>query len=678
MQAYCYISVVGTQAMGTLNPLLALLEEGLQIRSVCLLASEKVEALSLRCKDFIEKLGLDVEIEPIAMPHEQNNNALHACDAVALYAESAHERDERPIYNIAGGTNQMIAQCFMGIAPFKPILVQALKDTILYDDGTHLRQSRAPKVLKAQDIFSLQGVDVNLQDESSFLVDFCKRGKLSLPPSALQNVTLDGEPFDLVWTRANNRLAFLVSCLGQHLPSDGAERLAHLRRIAHWAATRERSGNMFDRELFAVVDAENSREHLKSNAEGKITIGDVQGWKGNPQILREELATAFVPIVMKPAQPIALKKRNPLSVEADTLILVMGKDPSATLLSIATHKPKHVIICHTQDKSTLEQATRLRELKESFGLESVRLLPCDYDGAIIPRCLAAPEEPAKVHVNVTAGTKGQGAYLMQWALEHGCCAWAVQQATKEAVCLAAGLGDGLGATLPSIPLHTADSMLLFAVQGKDIDNDDVALGENKTLNLALLSFLHASLGTERQDLVFSTSVKVDDTVLWPQSKSSWELILPDKTKHQFSKDGGEWLELLAAQAFCDAGAHCVHARVRENRSAQRAQKIRAKHGDDAPTFLKDMDVVGSYGGNFFLVSCKSSMDEHADMASAIAEARAMAKAIDRFTLPLLCHLGCKNYYYNEEHKVVVVGWRELCQPDILHDIMQLSWSQLGK
>lgn len=56
----------------------------------------------------------------------------------------------------------------------------------------------------------------------------------------------------------------------------------------------------------------------------------------------------------------------------------------------------------------------------------------------------------------------------------------------------------------------------------------------------------------------------------------------------------------------------------------------------APPFRTDIDVVGQFGGDTYVVSCKATRKRHPNAEA--AEVSAMASLFGRFAVPLVCFL----------------------------------------
>lgn len=663
----CFISIVGMQVFGTINPLLAVLAEDFQPSCVHLLATPEIleEGTGLsHIQEFCKKRGLSCETHSIAKISDFTSD--NAAPAVALSLAQIHaEQNERCIFNLNGGTNALIASTISHLLSQTPYIIQVTDTAAVLTDtenGTS-KGCRSFESLSAREILSLQGVPFStaIQDEQSFsLINFCKKGRIPLPPKSLQNIILGDIRFEVVWSGPNNKLYFLYNAFE---PQTG---LDELRNVEHWAQTRERAGHLYDRTLYAVCNTIKNFEHLNKENRDKIKPLDAAGWSEDPGKLRDVLQKCFTS--MQDIHPFQPKKRKAHSVPDDTLITMVGNDPQPTLVAIATHREKHILLGYTQRTQSI--ATKLQQLSTIMGSHEVELFPCDPTGSDIPASLAVPEHPETVAVHISPGTKGQGAFLVLWAKQQHCQAWTFN--TQKAI------SERLDAEAHPLSMMAADSVESLRAQGKEVhyadEGDPEAQKKHQHQCDALLNFLGQAMKTKFD---FSQAIRLGRrfpsfsarsmTLSTPKPK---EWILKDKTGTlcRFSEKGGEWLEYLAARAFERAGARQVYTRVRIEWSEKNKDFLSKKYPGEKDFFVRDMDVLGSYGSRNFLVSCKAKTDSVTIEESA-GEAALMAPLIGRYTLPLLCHLGCDKSYIFEDaerkQKVRVIGWRELCCPEKL-------------
>ena len=661
MPSYCYISIVGTQFMGTLNPLLSLKAEGMDISTVALLITPQLAEISGRLTDICSNRGFNVATYPIDFKAKKGNDSAEIVSKNIML--EAKIRDEHCIFNANGGTNLLITGSVLSLSPYSPLIVQSLRDGIVLTDleKEEQRYCKAPVDLTPQELLQVQGVPyekTDVQPGAWTAKKFCERNRIPLPPKALTDTSVSGINFDIIWNKGNNRLAFLYTSVTMNGRTRN-DLLLKERDLAHWASTRDGSLHLYDRFVYALAGSVATIDHLKKEGGKKIDVCDVTGWEKYPKIIQEHLQDMFKPTPVKAPRSITLKKRNPVEPQTGSLVVMLAeKSPSATCIAIRTHTPRKLVLCHTSDTDPAV-TKRWREYWLSQGIEEVRLVPCDYSGSIIPSALGTPQDPSSVIVNTTPGTKGHAVFLSLWAKKHGCQVWSLD--TYEGLSIRL---DGEG----SLNLKAPDPLDLLELRGISCKTHDDDLEQDKPANTALLSFLRAALGTPNAGKIFKkgTDVTIGPWHMGNKGKN-WVLENTGTGEHYlFIAKGGLFLETLAAQAFRDAGASHVHARLRFEASEDMKIFAEKKHQTE-DAFTVDIDVAGSFGSSIFLVSCKSN--PYTEITAPAHEALCVASDLDRFCLPMLCHLGCKKAFYDENSKVYVFGWRELCQPERIQEII---------
>ena len=649
---YCFVSIVGTQIMGTVNPLLSLLAEGMPLSSACLLYDDDVADIAERLKAFCSSRGLEALLYRYDLFPERKSGGVSAGDAMLKVVKESKIRNERCIVNVNGGTNRHLTECLLAASSLAPSLVQSTKERVLLSsnswDGSGL-WCKTTEVLPTGELLRLQGVSwasAPVAADDRTVERFCQNSRtLRLPRGALVNVSICGQDFDAVWNRGNNRLAFLAWWFHGIRDASNEERLDRIRALARWAADRKQSGHVYDRDVYVGVPDETSAEHLRIEGGGKIEALVLK----DTDAKIDALTRWFSPCAMQKSQPVEPKKRKPHELPEEALVMALGLQPASTLNCIASHRPRNLVLLGTFDKvkSISCMAQAIEGLKDKLGVERVIRINCDFEGSAIPAVLGTPSNPAGIAVNASPGTKGQGAFLALWAARHGCQVWTLEPQTQKVV--------RLDKHAQALDLLAIDPRILLEV--KEGDRCEFADDFYREVH----SFCDGLL-----DAVASAG-------------SFWDILKYVKKHAPNRLAPGEWLELAACRAFERAGAAHVHHRVRLRGSKDWEHGVRARHdfGDDKEVHLQDMDVVGSFGGAFFLVSCKANPQDETSMDMVAREARNMAASIARGTLPMLCHAGCREPYFDEKAKVSVFGLKELCNPTYLRERIKFQLKLLN-
>lgn len=655
-----FVSIVGTQIMGTLHPRRVFLRACPGGRSV-LLATDHTQGYALRLKAWAqENDGCEVDILSIPMSVGTEDGA---AAVVARLAEEAEAEGGRIFFNIDGGLNYLIADCVIALRKYRPVFIQSSEMRTLALDTETGSVERLPDVdrLSVQEILALQGVAWSRAETSSQLVQWCRQQEIALPEGSETNITIDGITFDLAWNPGSNRINFMKDM--RYLPADSTKRLAQERSLVNWAADRKRSGQIYDRRVYAVVSDEKTEHRLQSESGGKIEVCGGKREFGEHSPLRGKLKKIFSRAAVFKDSPETLKPQKQKAeapLEDGTLIVSVGSNIVPTLTALRSHKARHAVLCCTRELE--ERAKRIREEKEFFGLESVRIVQTTVEGNHLENLLPAPEEGARVSINITPGTKGQGAMLAWWGCRHECSVWSIDNRKGLCVPLFAPHGEQPVKVVP------CDMETRFRMEGVSLRGHGELSQEDRRLYSAMLTFMRAALDEGRDADVMKKSVSAGGMTLHAAGGKEW-ILAGNGEEFRFSRKGGEWLEKLAAAALEEAGFSTVWYRIRFSWPADVEEKIRKGNNlsQDEDVFSQDLDVAGCRDNRIVVISCKDGCLVSANEAA--AEVAATGERLGRFALRMLLYFGNKDAFIHEK-SVMVFGWRHLCQTQKLHELIE--------
>lgn len=677
-----FVSIVGTQALGTLEPLLLLKsrEGKLPVR---LLYTSKTRGVAERLQEYIREhdQGEAVLIEvPISLDHD--NSAPKVGRALA---EEAGEEGRRICFNTDGGLNFMIVATALALEPYKPLYIQATKERGVLTDsitGTHYA-IRLKDSLLPQEILHIQDVDyeANLKknpDESDYpLAKVLKDAGIALQMNCISNVRIDNQVFDYVWNTGNNRLT-LVKDWRFHVPSE-KERLHRDRDLAQWSKDRNRSSQMYDKTLYAVVGDKKSQQRLEEDSNGQIrTIFYRRPQKGRPTDTPEahdqlkEIFRSKPQKVTEGALKIPAGQDLPL-LKDDTLVTCLGTDLITTMLAICSHKPKHVLLCYSPENQLVEQyAERICQHAKELGVETVSLAKFRLEGLYAEQVLPQAEPGARIVINISPGTKGQGVMLARWAAANGFEVWSING--RQGVCSPIFVSE----SVQSVPLEICDPALLFQLLGRELDNAGTTereLASDFAWLDALLAFMRYcdEAGMDADEAFARGYLKAGKNEL-KKGPDRWHLKVDGRT-YRFKREGkGVWFEKLCARALLNAGASHVRLNLALKWNKDNWEDLSRKHGPDKVTPRMELDVLGAFRGKLVLISAKSydllkvkPGDERASLSEAVQDARNTSNSLDKFALSIVTHMGSTKQSGNE--RVALLTWGELCRPDELADLL---------
>ncbi|HJD98108.1 hypothetical protein [Mailhella massiliensis] len=658
--SHTFVSIVGTQIMGTLHPRQAFLRACPGGRSI-LLATKATEEHALRLKSWAARHdGCDVDILSIPMTAGTKESA---SAVVARLAEEAEASGGRIFFNVDGGMNYLIADCVVALGNHRPVFIQSSEmRSLAFDTETGLVERLADADrFSVREMLELQGVEWSRAASSSPLVDWCAQQGMALPEGCETGLAIDGVTFDVVWNPGSNRINFMKDM--RFLPKDSKERVNIERKLVQWAADRKRSTQLYDRRVYAVVSDEKTAHRLQTESCGKIEVLDRTGEFGEHSPLRGKLEKVFARrAVFKDAsetlKPQKQKAESPL--EDGTLIVSVGTNIVPTITALRSHKARHAVLCCTKDLEDV--AKRIKNAADFFGFESVRIVRVTVEGNYLETLLPAPAEGAHVSINITPGTKGQGAMLAWWGRSHGCSVWSIDNRN--------GLCVPLFAPHDEQPLKVVpcDMETRFLVEGALLRSCGELSEADREMCRVMLAFMRVSIDEDRDDDVMKRAVSAGGMRLEPGKGKEW-VLTAGGTAYRFSTEGGEWLEKLAAAALEEAGFTDVRYRVRFSWPEAIEKTIRRENSLSSETdvFSLDLDVTGSRNNDIVVISCKAN--PYASVEDAADEVAATGERLGRFALRMLLHVNEKLFSMHGDN-VMVFGWRLLCRREELLKLIE--------
>lgn len=681
---FVFVSVLGTQLLGTLQPLMAFVELEGPVKSFFLLTS-KLQPRAEALRDFVAAHGLGcAETIPCAASPQAPD---YAPALIGKIAADAAQLNQRVCLNVDGGLNYLIAAIVPILEPYKPLYIQTSRDrAVILDCASGVWSRRPlPKALPVSELLELQGVTATPAGEmhKDRCVDmpfrkYAREQGISLPDNSLADVEIGGVVFDLVWNPGNNRLHFFKDW--RFRIDDDKERLARERELAKWSKDRTRCGDIHDKSVTVLVWNAKSEQRLLENSGGKITVVNIAKGvnSGSDAEKLKNVLKVKLPRVRN-AEWEEPEQAEFAPMQDNTLVTAIGDNFITTFLAIASHKPDHVILCHDfTNPDIVRVAKRLAEYAPLLGLKSVRLANLPIEGVHAARHLPEAAEPgARISVNITPGSKGQTMALSRWAHENGYATWSIYNAKR--VCAALEPAPDR----PDIPLDLWDPALVLKLLGREIldEGTDQARQENPEALDALLAFMRklVSAGLDINDAFANGYLRAGEDSLKKKGENHLQLAFRGN-KHGFRMPRSGLFEQLCARALANAGATHIRANLKLPWDEEIEKALPPKYFDGGRPHSWEVDVLAVFRGDLINLSAKSypllpkakrdavikekggRMDS---LEEACAEACNTGAYLGTFALSLVSDLGASKSPL--EQKTTVVGWRELCQPEILAD-----------
>lgn len=705
---YTFISFVGQQNLGVQNPLEACLQaknsdntSKFDIDKIILMPTEKTIGNAADIKKYGEKHGYP----PIEIMFLEKKGI------EGKVIEELCSKYEQIIFNSDGGMNYQVTIAVSKLFHNNAYSVVSNTDTaklFSLKNNFEYEVLPLPKPYTVEDL--LVHIDSNFKKApQGMLSRFIKEEKIQLPKYSLTDVEVNGENYDVVWNEGTNRLGFL-SFKGDRYyhkknqskyENEKSKKLAHvylqeLRNLCRIAATKDDTKAQYDRNFYALCPHENAKDHVKLESRGKITVLKVYGDKLYSLQIKESLIQELNRIFSNNNSINPFNKSELTLVNSDTLIVALGTDATPTVKAIYSHfykhKIKNVILLISEGADVHDLAINAKKVFESSGVDqhklNVTILQSDISASNINSILKCAENTTNIHVNTTPGTKGQNASMTFWGMKNSCKIWTLNGPKLECINNDNGKVD-IGKVYPG-DIITTLKILYGDIKNyiKAIEQNDQELKDNSQFLNVLLKQIRCCCNTSREwnknngyisagGIQFNIKKKKDK---FGNIKKT--AVLKQKGQENLSMDwsnGGEWFELLTAQALINAGCQHVHARVRLPFSDKYISKQKKKYKDYEESFRVDMDVLATWKDSLLLISCKSfkfgevfpNSPAPKDVAD---EAKDMASSISRFVIPVVCYLDGDDAKTNEIESssgkpITLITKRDLCYPNKLAEVL---------
>lgn len=616
-----FISLVGTQILAVLNPLLSILREN-KPELIVLIPTVKTLDKANSIKAYLEE---KLKIENVV---EISSSELIADAQFPPAHEIVRKYSDRPIYfNLAGGMNFQIASCVSHL-DYK-------NTTFLYPESTGVHQIRVvddkvlshkilplPKVENLLEIFKMQGVKlIKLnQNRSNFFTWALKLSNLSVPRDALENIEINRVAFDLV-INLGNEIRFLKVI---HKSTDdrrtSEDFLSEVDKVVDFALDRNRAYELYHRKIFVLTNIPTISERIKKEGSGKVEVIDglnrdlcVSGLRlffgyqeQSPQLFKSQIETY----------------ETSKNQHSKTILLTsLGENLMPTLIALWSHRPSKAILFYTPgDSEILKIKNALVSNLDLLPVSSVSFYPVSITGQEILK-MPKPDD-GSVEVNISPGTKGHGAFLTLWAKVHSAEIFSIETKSQTLKSISTGAEKSLSAPSPVAYLRLTGKELL-------------------------------SIGKDKESLLSNSKFYED---------------MLDKICRQgtiYIK--GDVFEELVGYVFAKLDADDVNVRVRTRWSEKTEKFLINKYG--MTPHMTDIDVVARFGVNYYVISCKAG--KVSDFDHVTREVSAAGKALfGRFTVPLVSHFLYSEVEPMLKNGVWIFGYKTLINQDSIRELIE--------
>lgn len=610
-----FMSLVGLQPGAVASPLLTWAEHvrgtSEQVAHLVLLPTRQTRSLADGLETWARsRLGITVEILPVVSDLAPHGDLPSAPQAVASWL--ARNQPRSVVFNAGPGLNFLVAMVSRALPP-SATLLHPMEESLhvvqpSWDGET--RTDLPPSALGVAALLELAKVDYTITHQIPDPVSrLFRQQRITFPDGLTRGLVLQGKDSPVSVALAFERAGFLhgLVCLertDQEKRRRGGRELQNLRRqFPHLSLQL----TVLSSSLSILRRA--SAERMGAiNAESADLGEEMRAWmaRGTRSPLPPEEGERQAATLSSGASARGMGGDGP------NLVTFLGTDPSVTLISLCTHRPRKAWIAFDKTSSVVgEKASRLKDNASALPVGSLMFVPTDILGTGLHQALARAQTPMNgTRVDITPGTKAQGCSLARLP---GVEVWSVQGDRGQAVCLS-------DATKRSLELKGPDVLTQARLQG-----GSVTMGPD-TNEIARQGRFYGLL---RDFLVRYVEENPGEGVsLRDMSCRGGKVSLHVRVELDGHEEtgtlpgvGGFWWERVAAHALLSAGADEVFCGVRWSWAEEN-------------TVRDEVDVVARFGHRFVAVSCKSGHNQ--TLRSAVGEIEAVARScLGRFALPMV-------------------------------------------
>jgi hypothetical protein len=474
-------------------------------------------------------------------------------------------------------------------------------------------------------------------------------------------MVVGGRRVDCLWSAGNNVLQLLL--IASKRSRDPSKALAGARRVEVLAGSKDWIGGLMSKKIH-VLETEARNVERFSAEMGPLVRARRVDWSDErlTPAARDALTDIFGP--RPPKEPAAPREAITDSSPEPALITSLGRLSDATMLAVAAHGRRQLVLLHTPEDEWVAGMLKIYQAKAAaLGLTRIVSLPTDFTAADVQERL--PEGLARhAEVNVTPGTRAQGAALALWAKARGVPIWALFRDRIRRLDHPAEPRP-----VPPLPLRTRLDLTLEAPIN-DYGWDRRARDWEDPFYERMLALMRLSIESGRPGAFLRDDLELGGfgLTLADRDQNHWRLAWPgDDLGPAGSKvlKDGFWYERLTAKA--------VHAL---NRLGPVLYDVACGVEVSPPgrpgRLLTERDVLAADSrSRLYMISCKTAgRFKGSDRSRVLSEVLAMARTLGRFVIPILCDMTTSEPKMAGE--VLIMGWTTLCRPERLRKALETA------
>lgn len=649
-----FISIVGTQVMAVINPVLALKEADHPIEKIHLLATGYTRGKADQLRDFFVKQGFDMEavcVHEISGGMQPDNKGRPA--AHDMLKQLRGEAGETTL-NVAGGLNFQVAAC-VGAIPTDRVVFTYPENNGVHlfrcTEGTLTDRSILP-LPPALDVLSLQGITTQTEKVPTHnkVKWVLKQLGLDKRKDLKTGVRIGGMLFDAIWN-AGNVLYFLKLLVEPTGTTWKPEKwLEEARKIEELAIQRVPLAELHHREIILLCHRLAVIRRVNVESQGKVKAFKTPSDRPiDQQLFMIEMRKTLQGLVQESTYP----KPDFFPTEAEgsfdngiTLLAVLARDVAPTLNALWSHRPEHACLFYTPGDENIERMYKaFKEYSRLLPCRNVTFMPMDLLGYALMD-IARPDQN-RIEVNITPGSKAHAAILALWAGKHGVPYYSIDTGRQ----LISRLSRP-ESKQDEFPLVGPNPYTVLALSGHKPQESFTTMHQLQNQNALFDALLHFLTSLSRKPQILkgfpNNRIEMQGMIYKPKGRIG-QLITPEKGfSVSWPINDGKWIESLLGYAVGKCGADDVCVGLKTDWDETSREVFERRHG--ASGHMTDIDVAVRLQARYYAISCKQSMT---NTETAAREINAMAALFGRFTYPMLFQLK----YTGEPARISKGVWR---------------------
>ena len=680
-----FVSIVGTQVMAVLNPLLALKNANYKIEGIDLFTTSNKKSTShaATIKNFL--LGKSL-FKPVQV------NVIEISDSLEADVNGRHPvqkelqklvQNGEIAFNLAGGLNFQIAACVYELPQENCLYLypDALSVHALRLDGGNVTFDDLLPLPDPEDVLRLQGIDFNDAKgykTSPFLLYALKKTEVTLPVKNIRPVCINKAIFfDHFWNDGNE-LRFLKVI---HVPKEGSKKADHYltegRKVIALATTREAFGELYHRRIAILTNNPTVAERLREEGGGKINVIEQTHDKtGRDKELKKGIKIFFesVPLTaINEEETHFINVKGPETEAKSTLYMPLGRNLMPTLIALWTHRPYEAYLLFTPNDPEIQKIkTGLISNMQIIPAKKLCFIPISIEGSEILTLPKIQQDSAQIEVNVSPGTKGHTAFLSFWSKLHGIDMYSLETKSQ----ILQGITNNKRRSLqgPSPLEYLRLSGKVIKATGTE---PKTLLSRSKTYDgvNAFIQEMAAEKGNINDFPAKNIDLKQTNYKLLEHQRGQITREQGKRKSIQWHLDEGKWFENFVGYCLLKCGADDVQVRIRTAREPESEKYLQGKYPGEK-IFLSDIDVVARFAANYYVISCKATKMQATNITA--DEIAAMATLWGRFAIPLVAFLKYGDEPFQAYNGVFVFGYKTFTDYEALKNLLQKAIKQKQK